>query len=33
VCTQTTIPYSREMEDQTLPNVERIRAAILQLME
>ena len=33
VCTQTTIPYSRDLEDRMLPNVERIRAAILQLME
>jgi pyruvate dehydrogenase E1 component beta subunit len=26
VCTQTTIPYARNLEDQTLPNVERICA-------
>jgi pyruvate dehydrogenase E1 component beta subunit len=31
VCTQTTIPYARDREDQTLPNVKRIRAAIAQL--
>jgi pyruvate dehydrogenase E1 component beta subunit len=31
VCTQTTIPYSRTMEDHTLPNVERIRTAITEL--
>jgi len=32
VCTQTTIPYARDLEDQTLPNVERIRAAIAGLL-
>ena len=32
VCTQTTIPYARDREDQTLPNVKRIRAAIEQLV-
>jgi len=32
VCTQTTIPYARDMEDQTLPNVERIRTAALNLL-
>jgi pyruvate/2-oxoglutarate/acetoin dehydrogenase E1 component len=32
VCTQTTIPYARHLEDQTLPNVARIRASIDQLM-
>jgi pyruvate/2-oxoglutarate/acetoin dehydrogenase E1 component len=31
VCTQTTIPYARHLEDQTLPNVARIRASIEQL--
>jgi acetoin:2,6-dichlorophenolindophenol oxidoreductase subunit beta len=31
VCTQTTIPYARSMEDQVLPNVERIRSAALNL--
>lgn len=32
VCTQTTIPYARDREDQTLPNVKRIHAAIAQLV-
>jgi pyruvate dehydrogenase E1 component beta subunit len=32
-CTQDTIPYSREREDQTLPNVNRIIRAALRLME
>jgi pyruvate dehydrogenase E1 component beta subunit len=32
VCTQTTIPYARSMEDQILPNVERIRNAALSLL-
>lgn len=32
VCTQTTIPYARNMEDRTLPNVERIRTAIVNLL-
>ena len=32
VCTQTTIPYARSMEDQILPNVERIRKAIIDLL-
>lgn len=32
VCTQTTIPYARNREEQTLPNVKRIRAAIAQLV-
>lgn len=32
VCTRTTIPYARSMEDQILPNVERIRAAALTLL-
>jgi pyruvate dehydrogenase E1 component beta subunit len=32
VCTQTTIPYARDREDQTLPSVKRIRAAIAQLV-
>jgi pyruvate/2-oxoglutarate/acetoin dehydrogenase E1 component len=32
VCTQTTIPYARHLEDQTLPNVKRIRAATAQLI-
>ena len=33
VCTQTTIPYARHLEDQTLPNVERIRAAAAEIMK
>ena len=32
VCTRTTIPYARSMEDQILPNVERIRTAIIDLL-
>ncbi len=32
VCTQTTIPYARDREEQTLPNVKRIRAAISELV-
>lgn len=31
-CTQKTIPYARNREDQTLPGVKRIRDAIAQLM-
>ena len=33
VCTQTTIPYSRNLEDQVLPNVERICAGVRRLMK
>jgi pyruvate/2-oxoglutarate/acetoin dehydrogenase E1 component len=33
VCTQTTIPYARSLEDQTLPNVERICASVKCLLE
>ena len=33
VCTQTTIPYARSMEDHILPNVERIRTAIIDLLQ
>ena len=33
VCTQTTIPYARRMEDQILPNVERIRTAAITLLQ
>ncbi len=33
VCTQTTIPYARDREEQTLPNVKRICTAIAQLVE
>ena len=32
VCTQTTIPYARCLEDQTLPNVERICAQVKELL-
>jgi len=32
VCTQATIPYARSLEDQALPNVERIRTAALALV-
>ena len=32
VCTQTTIPYARHLEDAVLPNVERIVRACEQLM-
>jgi pyruvate dehydrogenase E1 component beta subunit len=32
VCTETTIPYARQLEDQSLPNVERIVAAARQLV-
>jgi pyruvate dehydrogenase E1 component beta subunit len=33
VCTQTTIPYARHLEDQALPNVERICASARELMQ
>ncbi len=33
VCTQTTIPYARSMEDRALPNVERIKTAIIDLVQ
>ena len=33
ICTQTTIPYARSMEDRVLPNVERIRAAAIELLQ
>jgi pyruvate dehydrogenase E1 component beta subunit len=33
VCTQTTIPYARHLEDQTLPNRQRIYASIRKLMQ
>ncbi|TET51454.1 MAG: pyruvate dehydrogenase, partial [Anaerolineales bacterium] len=33
VCTQTTIPYARHLEDQALPNVERILATVRQLLK
>jgi len=32
VCTQTTIPYARDLEDQVLPNRERICASVRKLM-
>jgi pyruvate/2-oxoglutarate/acetoin dehydrogenase E1 component len=32
VCTQTTIPYDRDMEEQTLPNVQRIQTAAFNLL-
>ena len=33
VCTQTTIPYAHELEDETLPNVGRIVEACKKLVE
>jgi len=33
VCTQTTIPFARHLEDQTLPNRQRIFASIKQFIE
>jgi pyruvate/2-oxoglutarate/acetoin dehydrogenase E1 component len=33
VCTRTTIPYARCKEDEVLPNVERIRAAAMGLLD
>jgi pyruvate dehydrogenase E1 component beta subunit len=33
VCTQTTIPYARHLEDQILPNKQRICASVRQLMK
>ena len=33
VCTEESIPYSRERENQTLPNTDRIIKAGMQLME
>lgn len=32
VCTQTTIPYARHLEDQVLPNKQRIYASVKQLL-
>jgi acetoin:2,6-dichlorophenolindophenol oxidoreductase subunit beta len=32
VCTQTTIPYAMKLENQTLPNVERIIASAKSLL-
>lgn len=33
VCTQTTIPYARHLEDQSLPNKQRIYASVRRLMQ
>jgi pyruvate dehydrogenase E1 component beta subunit len=33
VCTQTTIPYARRLEDQTLPNVERICSGVKRMLK
>ena len=33
VCTRSTIPYARSLEDQTLPNVDRIRSAARRLLQ
>ncbi len=33
VCTPTTIPYARRLEDETLPNVARIRAAVRDVVD
>ena len=33
ICTQTTIPYARHLEDQVLPNRQRIYASVKQLMQ
>ena len=33
ICTETTIPYSRDLEDMTLPNVHRIVGASLALLQ
>ena len=33
VCTRTTIPYARHLEDQTLPNRERICASVRHMMQ
>ena len=33
VCTQTTIPYARHLEDQALPGVERILASVRRLLK
>jgi len=33
VCTQTTIPYARQLEDQTLPNLERICLSARELLQ
>lgn len=33
VCTQTTLPYARHLEDQSLPNQQRICASVRQLLQ
>jgi pyruvate dehydrogenase E1 component beta subunit len=33
VCTRSTIPYARELEDETLPNVKRIIEACMKLAD
>jgi pyruvate/2-oxoglutarate/acetoin dehydrogenase E1 component len=33
VCTRTTIPYARDLEDETLPNVKRIVEVCTKLMD
>jgi pyruvate/2-oxoglutarate/acetoin dehydrogenase E1 component len=33
ICTRSTIPYARNLEDQILPNVERIRTAAIHLLQ
>jgi pyruvate dehydrogenase E1 component beta subunit len=33
VCTQTTIPYARHLEDQILPNKQRIIVSVKQLVQ
>lgn len=33
VCTRKTIPYSREKEDETLPNVKKIRSEVIRLLK
>ena len=32
VCTKTTIPYARSLEDRVLPNVDRIRTAVIDIV-
>ncbi|MEN8221763.1 MAG: transketolase C-terminal domain-containing protein [Acidobacteriota bacterium] len=32
VCTKTTIPYSRKLEDETLPNVKRIKEEVVRVL-
>ena len=33
VCTKTTIPYNKEKEDETLPNTDRIKKAVYELLK